>query len=236
MVTTRKKTRTNRSKIRTTSTYSIKHQRIDGLSDGIFAIVMTLLAFDLRIPYITGTVTELQLLQVLNNLIPVFLSYGLTFALLFTYWRSHHFLTSIYAKNLTVGLANYNAMFFFFIAVVPFSARLLGEYSYNHIAIILYGLNVMCIGLSLLAMRRHIEKSPKIMTENISDADLRSAYIRILVPIISAVVAIILSNINTAFSMALFAFAIIFNIVPASSNIIHHFVDRLSSDKGKLVE
>jgi uncharacterized membrane protein len=212
------------------STYSIKNQRIDGLSDGIFAIVMTLLAFDLRIPEVHGSLSDLHLLQILGNLTPVFLSYALTFALLFTYWRSHHFLVSVYAKNLTVGLANYNALFFLFIAVVPFSARLLGEYSYNHIAIIVYGLNVICIGLSLLAMRRHIEVSPKIEVANILSPDLRSAYIRVMVPIISAVLAIVLSNLNTSFSMALFAFGILFNIVPASSNIIHHFVDRLSSN------
>ncbi len=211
------------------STYSIKNQRIDQLSDGIFAIVMTLLAFDLRIPEIHGMLSDFQLLQILGNLTPVFLSYGLTFALLFTYWRSHHFLVSVYAKNLTVGLANYNALFFLFIAVVPFSARLLGEYSYNHIAIITYGLNVVCIGLALLAMRRHIEKSPKIEVANVLPSDLRSAYIRVMVPIISAVLAISLSNVNTAFSIALFAFGIFFNIIPASSNIIHHFVDRLSN-------
>ncbi|MEI8062040.1 MAG: TMEM175 family protein [bacterium] len=213
----------------TESTYGVKNQRIDGLSDGIFAIVMTLLAFDLRIPGVYENLSDFQLLQILGHLIPVFLSYGLSFALLFTYWRSHHFLTSIYAKNLTVGLANYNAMFFLFIAIVPFTAKLLGEYSYNHIAIVLYGLNVVCIGLALLAMRRHIEKSPKIQTAILSIGDLRSAYIRIIVPIISAVFAIVLSNINTSFSIALFAFGILFNIVPASSNIIHHFVDKLSN-------
>lgn len=212
------------------STYTIKNQRIDQLSDGIFAIVMTLLAFDLRIPEVRGVLSDMQLFQILGNLMPVFLSYGLTFALLFTYWRSHHFLVSVYAKNLTVGLANYNALFFLFIAVVPFSARLLGQYSYNHIAIITYGLNVVCIGLSLLAMRHHIERSPKIEVANILPSDLRSAYIRIVVPIISAGLAIILSGVNPAFSMALFAFGIFFNIVPASSNIIHHFVDRLSNE------
>lgn len=211
------------------STYSIKNQRIDQLSDGIFAIVMTLLAFDLRIPEVHGSLSDLQLLQILGSLTPVFLSYALSFALLFTYWRSHHFLVSVYAKNLTVGLANYNALFFLFIAVVPFSARLLGEYSSNHIAIIVYGLNVIFIGIALLAMRRHIEKSPKIEIANILPSDLRSAYIRIMVPIISAVLAIVLSNLDTSFSMALFAFGILFNIVPASSNIIHHFVDKLSN-------
>ena len=218
------------------STYDVKQQRIDGLSDGIFGIVMTLLAFDLKIPYMAGHVSEMQLLEILGNLVPVFLSYGLTFALLFTYWRSHHFLTSIYAKNLTVGLANYNALFFLFIAVVPFSARLLGEYSYNHVAVILYGLNVICIGLALLGMRRHIELSPKIATATLTDGDLRSGYIRIIFPIVSAIIAIVLSLVNTSFSMALFAFAILFNILPASSNIIHHFVDRLASDKDRIVE
>jgi uncharacterized membrane protein len=214
----------------TVATYRIKQQRIDGLSDGIFAIVMTLLAFDLKVPVIDGVFSNRALIDALGQLMPVFLSYALTFALLFTYWRSHHFLTSVYAKNLTVGLANYNTLFFLFIAILPFSARLLGEYSYSYISILFYGVNVILVGLALLAMRSHIESSPVIETATLSRGDLRSAYIRIIVPILSAFVAIIISPDYPQFSMGLFGFAILFNIIPASSNIIHHFVDTVSAD------
>src|SRR3989304_4045482 len=62
---------------------------------------------------------------------PVFLSYLLSFSLLFTYWRSHHFIESILAKNIDTRFSNLNAIFFFFIGLVPFSSLLLGRYSYS---------------------------------------------------------------------------------------------------------
>lgn len=213
----------------------MKQQRLDGLADGIFAIVMTLLAYELKLPEIVGEVSDLTLWIALKEQIPVLISFILSFTLLFTYWRAHHFLASVYSKTLTVGLANYNAAFFFFITLVPFSARLLGEYGTTHVAIAVYGFNVIAIGVTLFLMRYHIESSSVIETVPITKADRRSGYIRILFPVFSAAVAIILSFWNPAFSMALFTIAIIFNILPASTNIIHQSLDRLFVDDGEFV-
>lgn len=214
----------------------MKQQRLDGLADGIFAIVMTLLVIELKVPIFTGRHPSDAMLT--NSLVGswnVFMSLLLSFALLFTYWRAHHFITSVYAKNLTVGLANINAIFFFFIALVPFVAHFLGEYSYSQIAVTLYGITVIAIGLSLFYMRVYVEKNPKIETSVITKADRRSGYIRILFPVFSAAVAIFLSYWNTTFSMILFTIAILFNLLPASSNIIHHWLDLLFKDDDEIV-
>lgn len=214
----------------------MKQQRLDGLADGIFAIIMTLLAFELKIPEVVGEVNNLTLLQALSSLAPSLLIFILTFALLFTYWRAHHFLTSVYAKTLTVGLANYNALFFMFITLVPFSADLLGHYSNTHVAVFVYGINIIVIGLTLLVMRIHIEKNTHIEKAPITHVDRRSGYIRIIFPVFAACLAIMLSYWNTIISIILFTIAIIFNILPASSNMIHTFLDRLFQDDHELVQ
>ncbi len=215
----------------------MKQQRLDGLADGIFSIVMTLLVIELKVPIFVGRhPTDAMLITSLTSAWNVFMSLLLSFALLFTYWRAHHFIASVYAKNLTVGLANINALFFFFIALVPFVAHFLGEYSYSQIAVTLYGLTVIAIGLSLFYMRIYVEKNPKIETSIITKADRRSGYIRILFPVFSAAIAILLSYWNTTASMALFTIAILFNLLPASSNIIHHWLDRLFADDRDIVE
>lgn len=79
----------------------MKQARLDQLADSIFAIVMTILVFDIRIPNFIGAVNDQTLFQALLNLSPIFLSYLLSFSLLFTYWRSHHFIESVLAKILT---------------------------------------------------------------------------------------------------------------------------------------
>lgn len=208
----------------------MKTQRLDQLSDAIFAIVMTILAFELKVPHIDDVTDSGLLLTEMKNLAPVWGSFILSFALLFTYWRAHHFLTSIYARNLTAGLANYNALFFLCITVVPFSAKLLGEYSKNNLAVFIYGVNVMAIGAVLYFMRRYIEKNPIIDTSPISKVEHRSGYIRILFPVCTAFLGIMMSFYNTTISLVLFSLSIIFNIVPASSNFIHVWLDHIFKD------
>jgi uncharacterized membrane protein len=214
----------------------MKQQRLNGLADGIFSIVMTLLVIELKVPiFKSGHPTDAMLISSLFDMSNLFMSLVLSFALLFTYWRAHHFIVSVYAKNLTVGLANINALFFFFITLVPFAAHFLGEYPYSQIAVTLYGVTVIAIGLSLFYMRQHIERDPKIETSIITKADRRSGYIRILFPVFSAAVAILLSYWNTTFSMALFTLAIIFNLLPASSNTIHRWLDIIFKDDGEVL-
>ena len=83
----------------------MKQARLDQLADGIFAIVMTILVFEIRIPEFPGIVSDRFLLSSLIAALPVFLSYLLSFTLLFTYWRSHHFIASILAKKSRRGWA-----------------------------------------------------------------------------------------------------------------------------------
>lgn len=214
----------------------MKQQRLNGLADGIFSIVMTLLVIEIKVPiFKSGNPSDAMLVSSLLDMSNLFMSLVLSFALLFTYWRAHHFIVSVYAKNLTVGLANINALFFFFIVLVPFVAHFLGEYPHSQVAVTLYGITVIAIGLSLFYMRQHVERNPKIETSIITKADRRSGYIRILFPVFSAAIAILLSYWNTTFSMALFTLAIIFNLLPSSSNTIHKWLDLMFNDDGEII-
>ena len=213
----------------------MKQQRLDGLADGIFAIVMTFLAFDIKVPPMPYFVDEKILLISMRDLLPVFLSFIMSFALLFTYWRAHHYITSVYSKTLTVYLACYNALFFLLIILVPFSTSLLGEYPDNRVSISVYGLNVILIGMSLYLMRRHIEKDTEIDTIDITKIDRRSGYIRILFPVATAIFAIVISMWSTVLSKVFFILGILFNLIPASSNIIHTWLDRLFADDDDII-
>jgi len=220
----------------------MKQQRLDGLADGIFAIVMTLLAFDLKAPVVQIAAgmqardVDLLLQSELIKLWPAFMSLLISFALLFTYWRAHHFLASVYARNLTISFANRNALFFFLIVLVPFSSQFLGLYPTSQFAIAIYGLNVIAIGFTLYFMRRHVEQNPEIETMVITKADYRSGYIRILFPVFSAAIAIIVSYWNTRVSMLFFTLAILFNLLPASSNIVHRWLDLVFTDEDDVLE
>jgi uncharacterized membrane protein len=217
----------------------MKQYRLDNLSDGIFAIILTFLTFDLKIPNIPRLppqLMEAELWRSLVQLMPVFLSFILSFALIFTYWRAHHYISSVYAKNIDVQFTTINAVFFFFICLIPFSARLLGEYSDTKIAITLYGLNVIFIGLSLLWMRIHVFSSKYIDHAIIKEAERRRGVIRVILPVICAIAAIGLSFISTKLSFSLFTFAIVFNLFSRSTRYMNKVIELLHSSHEEEME
>lgn len=198
----------------------MKQSRLDQLADGIFAIVMTILVFEVRVPDLGASPSDLDIIQALQALTPVFLSYLLSFSLLFTYWRVHHFIASVYAKNIDLKLTNINAVFLFFVALIPFSSALLGKYSDTPMAIFVFAVNVIFIGLSLFWMRKHVHDSKTIETEEVTVTENRHAYVRILFPIFCAIVAVIVSFTDTKFALFLFTIGILFNLLPKSTFII----------------
>jgi uncharacterized membrane protein len=195
------------------------HTRLDQLSDGIFAIVMTILVFEISIPAIEGPVTDQVLWLHIKDLLPVFLAYILSFSLLFTYWRAHHFFVSIYAKNVDTMLTNINALFFMLISLVPFSASFLGEYSENQIGIVVFGTNIVLIGLSLFWMRSYVLYSDHIKNPEITKREIHGSTVRTLVPVIFALIAIIVSIYSIGLSILLFILAVIFNLSSLSTRM-----------------
>src|SRR3989338_11087464 len=140
----------------------MKPNRLEQLSDGIFAIVMTILVFELRFPELGPLATNNDIQRALVEMAPLFLTYLLSFSMLFTYWRAHHFFISVYAKNIDMTLTNINAFFFLFVGLVPFSTALLGRQNDLELPIVIFSLNTIFIGLCLYYMRRYVFYSEHI--------------------------------------------------------------------------
>jgi uncharacterized membrane protein len=203
----------------------MKQTRLDQLADGIFAIVMTILVFEIRVPEFYSTVDNHTLLQSLIDLLPVFISYLLGFSLLFTYWRSHHFIASILAKNIDTKFSNLNAVFFFFIGLVPFSAHLLGKYSYSEVAIIFFAVNIVLIGISLFRMRQYAIKSTTIENMPFTKIENEHANMHILFPIAVSIIAVVVSFYNVYIALLFFTLAILFNLSDKSTKYTFFIVN-----------
>ncbi len=163
--------------------------------------------------------SNVELLHELQQLIPSFLTYLLTFALLFTYWRAHHFFNSVYAKNIDPRLTNINGLFFMLVSLIPFSASLLGHFSTNELAIAVFGVHIVLIGMCLYWMRRYVLFSPHIKNPEIPEHEIKGSTIKVLVPVIFAIIAIPLSFYSTSLSLFLFTVAVIFNLFPYSTRL-----------------
>ena len=202
----------------------MKQQRLEQLADGIFSIVMTLLVLEIHVPQLPTHTSNLELLFALHPLIPLFLSYLLSFTLLFSYWRSHHFIMSVFAHNVDHRLVNINAIFFFLIAFVPFTSHFLGMYSTYYVAIIVFALQFILIGLTLLWMRSYAEKSQTITNSEYTPVERRHAYMRMIFPIICGVIAIAVAFVNSKLALFLFTIGIIFNLSKRSTHFMSHLL------------
>ena len=202
-------------------------QRFEALTEGIFAIVMTLLVIEIKVPEIHHIATNLELWEAIKELTPLFLSFILSFTVLATLWRAHVFMISYYAKSIYTHIININIIFFFLVALLPFSAHLLGAYHYTQFAIIFYGLNISLLSLTLYGLRTYMRISGNIDSEKFYTSDRKYTRIRILLPLLCSMLAIPLSFWNTNISIIMYTFVVLFNFLPGGIVFIENIVNKI---------
>lgn len=190
--------------------------RIEALSDGVFAIVMTLLVIEIKVPHLPKNATDSEIWSEIHHLIPIFSSFVLSFAVLTMYWVSHHFLITFMAKNIDRNLSYLNMLFLLTIALVPFSANLLGFYYAQQLPVFWYGGHLLIIAAILYLMRRYVVDNPKIENSNIDEQDERYSKIRMWLPIISAILGMGFSFINNNLALLSFILPLLIFLVPGS--------------------
>jgi uncharacterized membrane protein len=137
-------------------------ERIVLFSDAVFAIAITLLVIEIKIPEIHEDVSDKALLHSLGHLIPKFVGFLVSFMLIALFWNVHHrmfgFVTS-YDRKLKV----LNLVFLFFVALMPFSTGFYSEYAGPElfryqlkVPMTFYVLNFCCMGFANYFLWRHI--------------------------------------------------------------------------------
>lgn len=188
--------------------------RLEFLSDGVFAIVFTLLAIEIRVPEHAGSYAELM--HGLSDLTPVFLSYFMSFAILTMFWLSHHGLYQYFTKTINRQLVLLNMVYLSFIALVPFSTHLLGEYGTYPIAIAFYGLNILCISLIAVWVFYYAIWSKEVDLHEFSSRVFKQAKIRLWLTPTFNVLGLIFVAISLPLALFFFAFPIFFNVIPGT--------------------
>lgn len=125
--------------------------RIAALSDGIFAIAITLLIFGLEVPEITQPGSSDQLGEALGDMWPRFAAYVQTFVIVGAYWMGHHraFRGMVREDD---RLAWLNLLFLFTVSFMPFPSNLVGRYPENRTAVIVYSAALAGVSLAYAAV------------------------------------------------------------------------------------
>jgi uncharacterized membrane protein len=164
-------------------------KRLETLTDGIFAIAMTLLVFSLSIP---DGLSPTQLPTKLYQLLPNMLSVIVSFIILGVVWVATHGQFQ-YIRRAVHVLIWLTLFFLLCVALVPFSAGVLGRYASQPIAKMLYGSNLLGCLLFHYGMWRHATRDGRLVDANLDPRVVRMGTRLAWFAIISYAVAICLS-------------------------------------------
>ena len=187
--------------------------RIETLTDGIFAIAMTLLVLDMKVPNIPAGVAQAALEFRVFDLWPKFLIYVLSFVILAIFWVSHS-IQFHYIRRADRTFYWINVLFMMLVSFIPFSTHLLSEHIGQRFAVIFYGCHLTAIWVSLYFHWLYATTGFRLVDEDIDQRIVRTAATRILIAPIIYLVAIGVSFLSTGISIALYTIIVILHILP----------------------
>ncbi len=177
--------------------------RLEAFSDGVIAIIITIMVLELKIPHEPT-------LAALGELLPVFLSYVLSFVYIGIYWNNHHHLFHA-TRSINGRVLWANLHLLFWLSLVPFVTAWMGE---NHLATIpvaLYGVVMDVSGLSYYILSR------VLISHLGEDSELAQAVGRDNKGILSLVIyttGIVLAFVNTWIAFALYVIVALMWFIP----------------------
>jgi uncharacterized membrane protein len=144
--------------------------RIEAFSDGVFAIVVTLLVLELKVPELTD---PSQLPAALVHLMPKFLSWVISFAVVCIFWVNHHrlFHTLKQADNNVPWL---NGLYLMFISFIPFPTALMGEYIQDKLPVIFFGAVMVLASLTASLLRAYASRKDELLEDGLNHSEVRS--------------------------------------------------------------
>ena len=176
--------------------------RIEAFSDGVFAIAITLLVLDIKVPTPNDTPLP-RLLPRLLSLWPELFSYALSFVIIGVYWVAHHLMLHA-LKRADRTLLWINNLFLMCVALIPFSAGVLGQYRHAQVSVVLYGLNLIAAGLSLELLWLYATRTRGLSDSPIDPRLVRAGSVRTLGAVCLNFAAIGLSFLSADVSLAVY--------------------------------
>ena len=156
------------------TTDTLPLDRFNAFSDGVFAIVVTLLVLEIKVPHVEAHDSLGELARVLWSLMPKFVSWVISFVTVCVIWLNHHRLFKLVAR-IDNGLFWWNANLLLWTSFIPFPTALMGDYPGSPLAVSLYGLVMGLMALGFVLMRRRLLLTPGLLAPEVDLATFRRA-------------------------------------------------------------
>ncbi|HPF97021.1 MAG: DUF1211 domain-containing protein [Mangrovimonas sp.] len=124
--------------------------RLEAFTDGVLAIIITIMVLELKVPHGEN-------FEDLKPLLPIFLSYILSFIYLAIYWNNHHHMLQT-VKRVTGTILWANMHLLFWLSLIPFVTGWMGENHFSSPAVLLYGIILLAAAIAYWILQRSIIK------------------------------------------------------------------------------
>jgi uncharacterized membrane protein len=142
--------------------------RIVFFSDAVFAIAITILVLDIRVPDIPEGTVATELPAQILGLGPKYLSYVISFLVLAVYWQAHHrVFKPITGYDRTLVWLNF--VFLMAVAFLPFPTSLLGEYTREQVSVVIYAANAAVASLLLVSISWYTTSGHRLVAPDLDD-------------------------------------------------------------------
>ena len=178
--------------------------RVETLTDGIFAVVMTLLVLDLKLPPgATQLRTNADLWNYFGSISHVFLVYVLSFIVLVMYWVAHNYHFH-YVRKLDRGLFWINLSFLLLITTVPFTTNLVMTQPDLSSTVYIYSANIVLLAVALLLNLQRLEKHPELATEDFARLPIAYIHRRLFAMCSVPILAILVAQLSPRWGLRMF--------------------------------
>ncbi len=174
--------------------------RVVALSDGVFAIITTILVLEIAVP---EDLSEQSLLEALDDLRPTLVAWVISFLLTGMFWVAHR---DLFARVRVVNrdLVWLNLLFLLPVSLIPFAASVLGEYPNEPVALHLYGVVLIAATLMRFVLYRYVVRRPVLLWPDVSTDRAGVGLAITAAPIAVYLLAMVVAGASTALSAMLY--------------------------------
>jgi uncharacterized membrane protein len=188
--------------------------RIEALADGIFAVAMTILVLELKVPDLGPVTSEADLFAALERLVPTALSFGSGFVILGTLWIGHRFQFH-YIRRSNRAILWINLVFLLTISFLPFVVALIGRYGAMRVSCVLYGTTLVAALTCLLVQWLYATGPGRLVEQPLPPEVYRGLRNRVLMGMVGYGGGLLLAPLAPRVSLGCYAATPLLYLLPA---------------------
>lgn len=210
--------------------------RIEALTDGVFAIAITLLVLEFKVEpehTTSGSISESELWQAIAHVAPVFFAFALTFLVLAGAWIGHNAMMRL-IRRVDRGTLWLNLFYLMFVATMPFASGIYGRFMDLRLASWIYCGNIFFIGLFQVLVWRHVRSTPDMLQPSVPERSLLRTSCRAWVLPGTAAAAALLTILHPAWGGSLFSLIPVLLLIASKSADRKHPSSSANAEIGPL--